>query len=101
MRNIKMVKKQEPAFSVSQSDGDIAGIWIIPKGKATPCVSIYMDKMQGPVVGLWSNNKKHKALAAALYACDGEGAIQLLDKKGEVVTLTASDVRKLLALVNG
>lgn len=69
------------------------GMWLSCPGRSE-LVAVYFDRREGPVVGVYSSN--HKAIAAALCIQNGEGAIQLMSKDGDMVCVTATDLKRLL-----
>lgn len=80
-------------------DGKIAGLWISKRGQSLPCVAIYHMDLEGPVIGIYS--AKDAPLAVALHTdpSTGEGLIQLAAADGEIVILSGSQVKQLLALL--
>jgi hypothetical protein len=92
-----------PKFRVVPfEDDEIAGVWVVRGGQELPCVAVYFNEQDGPVVGIHAAGcDGTHGLAAALSVQDGEGVLQLLGKDGQVAMLTAAKVNQLLAFIEG
>ena len=94
-------KRPNYAYEAVVFDGEgISGFWVQKVGTLSPNACVYMDKREGPVVGVRAMLRDPLAAALSVEQKTGAGQLTLVSADGDYLCLTGNKLRDLLKLLD-